>query len=61
MPHKRYNPEQIIGMLRQAEIELAQGRKIVEVCRGLGISEQSYSRWSMEYRGKQVAQAIRRE
>jgi transposase-like protein len=59
MPRKRYNPEQIIGMLRQAEIELAQGRKIGEVCRSLGISEQSYYRWRKEYGGMQVAQARR--
>ena len=59
MPRKRYNPEQIIGMLRQAEIELAQGRKIGEICRGFGISEQSYYRWRKEYGGMQVAQARR--
>ena len=59
MPRKRYNPEQIIGMLRQAEIELAQGRKIGEICRGFVISEQSYYRWRKEYGGMQVAQARR--
>jgi transposase-like protein len=59
MPRKRYQPEQIIGMLRQAEIELAQGRTTGEVCRSLGISEQSYYRWRKEYGGMQVAQARR--
>ncbi len=33
MPIKRYTPEQIIGMLRQAEIELAGGKTTGEVCR----------------------------
>nr|WP_120010681.1 transposase [Pseudoroseomonas vastitatis] len=36
---KRYTAEQIIGLLRQAEVELAQGRSVGEVCRGLGVSE----------------------
>ena len=42
MPGKRLTPEQIIGVLRQAEVELAQGRAVGEVCRGLGISEASF-------------------
>lgn len=42
MSRKRYTPEQIIGMLRQAEVELAQGRKVPEVCWSLGVSERSY-------------------
>ena len=36
-------------MLRQAEVELAQGKRIGEVCRMLGIFEQSYYRWRSEY------------
>ena len=57
MPRKRYQPEQIIGMLRQADIDLAQGHKLGEVCRSLGISEQSCYRWRKEYGGTPVAQA----
>ena len=59
MPIKRYMPEQIIGMPRQAEIELAGGRTTGEACRSLGISEQSYYRWRKEYGGMRVAQARR--
>lgn len=59
MSRKRNTPEQIIGMLRQAEVELSQGRKVPEVCRGLGISEQSYYRWRNEYGGLKVDQAKR--
>jgi transposase-like protein len=44
-------------MLREAEIKLAGGKKIGEVCRELGISEQSYYRWRKEYGGMQVSQA----
>ena len=42
MPGKRMTAEQIIGLLRQAEVELAQGRTVGEVCRGLGVSEASF-------------------
>ena len=40
MSRKRYRPEQIINLLREAEVGLSQGRKVGEVCRSLGISEQ---------------------
>ena len=59
MSRKRYTPEQIIGMLRQAEVELAQGRKVPEVCRSLGVSEQSYYRWRNEHGGLKVDQVKR--
>ena len=41
MSRKRYTPEQIIGLLREAEVRLSQGEKIGVICRVLGISEQS--------------------
>jgi putative transposase len=59
MSRKRYKPEQIIGMLRQTEVELARGKRIGEVCRSLGISEQSYYRWRSEYGGVKLEQARR--
>ncbi len=57
MGRKHFKPEQIIRMLREAEIKLAGGKKIGEVCRELAISEQSYYRWRKEYGGMQVSQA----
>lgn len=57
MKHKRFKAEQIVVMLREAEIQLAKGLDIVEVCRTLGISEQSYYRWRKEYGGLKVDQA----
>lgn len=42
MTRKRYTPEQIISMVREAEVGLAQGDKVDPICRRLGISEQSY-------------------
>jgi len=59
MSRKRFTAEKIIGMLREAEVGLAQGKKIGEVCRGLGISEQSYFRWRREYGGLKTTQAKR--
>jgi len=59
MKHKRFKAEQIVVMLREAEIQLAKGLDIVEVCRTLGISEQSYYRWRKEYGGLKVDQAKR--
>jgi transposase-like protein len=56
---KRYKAEQIIGLLRQAEVELAQGRSVGEVCRGLGVSEASYYRWRSEYGGLKLDQVRR--
>ena len=49
MPKKRYAAEQIIRHLREAEVELAKGQTTGEVCRKLGITEQSYeTSFSME-------------
>lgn len=48
---KRYSPEQIVGKLRQADVELGKGRRVPEVCRLLEISEQTYYRWRQKYGG----------
>lgn len=59
MPRKRYSVEQIINHLREADVWLAQGRSVGEVCRHIGISEQSYYRWRREYGGLKTDQARR--
>ncbi len=59
MARKRFTPEQIIGMLREAEVKLSQGRKIKEICRSLGITEQTYYRWRKDYGGMKVSHARR--
>ena len=51
MGGKRYSTEQIIVKLRQAEIEMGRGVKVPEVCRSLGISEQTFYRWRKRYGG----------
>ncbi len=59
MSRKRYPPEQIIIMLRQAEVESSRREKVPQVCRSLGISEQTYHRWRKAYGGLKVDQATR--
>jgi putative transposase len=59
MSRKRYSPEQIIRMLREAEVGLAQGQTASQVCRTLGIAEQTFYRWRREYGGLKVEQARR--
>ena len=59
MARKRYTTEQIIGLLREAEVRLGQGQAIGTICRGIGISEQSYYRWRRDYGGLKLDQAKR--
>ena len=59
MARKRFSPEQIITMLREAEVLLNQSNPVAEVCRKLGVSEQTYYRWRKEYGGMRVDQAKR--
>jgi hypothetical protein len=39
MPKKRFFVEQTINHLREAEVLLAQGATVGEVCRHIGVSE----------------------
>ncbi len=59
MSRKRHTAEQIIGKLREAEVALASGQTVLEACRTLGITEQTYYRWRKEYGGLKVDQARR--
>ncbi|MBW2219613.1 MAG: IS3 family transposase [Deltaproteobacteria bacterium] len=57
MKRKRFSPEQIIAMLREAEVKISQGMAVGEVSRQLGIAEQTYYRWRKEYGGLKTTQA----
>jgi putative transposase len=59
MRKKEFTAEQIINMLREAEVLLSQGTTAVEVCRKLRITEQTYYRWRREYGGMRIDQARR--
>ena len=59
MARRHYRPEEIISKLREAEILLAQGIKVPEVVRELGIHQVTYYRWRKEYGGMRVNQMKR--
>ena len=61
MAKKHHTPEQIIQLLRQAEVELSSGQAVPQVCRKLGVSEQTYYRWKTKYRGLKQGEAKRLE
>ena len=56
---KNLSAGQIINQLRRAEVALANGKRVKQVCRELGVSEQTYYRWRKEYGGMKVSQAKR--
>ena len=58
---KRHDAEQIVAKLRQADVDLGKGMTVPEVCKHLGISEQTYYRWRTKYGGMdpQMAKQLR--
>ena len=59
MKKRKFTEEQIITKLREAEIKVARGLTVEEICRELGISNQTYYRWRKKYGGMDVSQARR--
>ena len=59
MAKKTFKAEDIINKLREAEVLTSQGKTVSEVCRVLGISDQTYYRWRKEYGGMGTEQAKR--
>ena len=59
MTRKRFTAEQIVIKLREAEVSQAQGQTVVQVCKQLGVTEQTYYRWRKEYGGLRMDQAKR--
>ena len=49
----------IVGKLREAEVELSKGQTNVQVCKKLGVTEQTFYRWRKEYGGLKIDQAKR--
>ncbi len=48
---KRHSAEQVVVKLRQADVALGKGLRVPQVCKELGISEQTYYRWRQKYGG----------
>ncbi len=59
MARQRHTAEDIINKLREAEVGLARGLAVPEVCRKLSVTEQTYYRWRKEYGGLRRDQARR--
>jgi putative transposase len=56
---KKHSPEQLVAILRQIEVEVANHKPIGQACREAGITEQTYYRWRKEYGGLKLEQARR--
>ena len=48
---KPHSAEQIVAKLREADVQLGKGLRVPEVCKQLGVSEQTYYRWRTKYGG----------
>ena len=59
MSIKKYKAEQIITVLRQIEVQIANGKTAPQACKEAGIHTQTYYRWRKEYGGLKVEQAKR--
>ena len=59
MTKKRQTPEQIVTLLRQVEVAVANGKGTPQACKEAAITEQTYYRWRKEYGGLKLAQAKR--
>jgi len=49
---KRFSAEQIVAILKQAEL----GIPVAELIRQVGVSEQTFYRWKKKYSGLEVGQ-----
>ena len=59
MKGKRHTAEQILAILRDAEIMIGSGQSVAAVCQKHGIADQTYYRWKSEYGGMQTDQLKR--
>jgi transposase-like protein len=56
---RRYKPEQIVNLLRQIEVGIANGKTTPQACKEAEITQQTYYRWRKEYGGLKLDQAKR--
>ena len=59
MPKKRVKPEQVVTLLRQIEVAVANGKTTPQACKDAEVTEQTYYRWRKEYGGLKLDQARR--
>ena len=48
---KQFSGTEIVGKLRQADVLIGKGKTVPDVCREIGISQQTYYRWRTKYGG----------
>ena len=56
-PKKNHKAEEIGSKLRQVDVLVAQGTKVLEAVRSIGVTQVTYYRWRREYGGLQMDQA----
>ena len=56
---QKNKPEQIVTVLRQIEVQIANGKKVHQACKEAGNHTQTYYRWRKEYGGLKLDQARR--
>ena len=49
MNQKQFTAERIIVLLQEADVKLSKGRNLAQICREMGLTEQSYYRCRREY------------
>ena len=59
MPTRNYKPEQIVTILRQIEVQMANGKTAPQACKEAEIYTQTYYRWRKEFGGLKLDQAKR--
>mgnify|MGYP003338810398 FL=1 len=59
MKRRHHTPEQIVRKLREADRMLGEGTSLVEVCKHLEVTEQTYYRWRNQYGGMKADDAKR--
>lgn len=59
MARQRRSPEQIIRLLKQADVLASQGKTVEMACREIGVSDATYYKWRKEYGGMGMDQARR--
>jgi transposase-like protein len=57
MARVRRSPEQIIRLLKQADVLASQGKTVEIICREIGVSDATYYKWRKEYGGMGMDQA----
>ena len=55
MKRSKYSDEQILAIVKEGEA----GRKVTDLCRANGITEQTYYRWKAKYGGMELSELQR--